>query len=182
VESRRRQTEELSQLLEETQIRAGSDSDAVLEALGTTTLAESQSAARMLRRPEISLEDLMALLPPEVREALRSAPEDIRDRIAIEARYDGYIRRQLAEIRRHRATESLTIPDGFDFSRVEGLTFEAKDKLTRSRPGTLGQASRVPGVSPADISVLLVHLHRALRATSQQDALARGSVGGQAGA
>ena len=85
------------------------------------------------------------------------------EQLDIQARYEGYIRRQMAEIRRHRATETLAIPDGFDYWPLEGLTYEAKDKLSRIRPATLGQASRVPGVSPADISVLLVHLHRALR-------------------
>jgi tRNA uridine 5-carboxymethylaminomethyl modification enzyme len=85
------------------------------------------------------------------------------EQLAIEAHYEGYIRRQLAEIRRHRATETLPVPHGFDYWSLEGLTYEAKDKLTRLKPATLGQASRMPGVSPADISVLLVHLYRSLR-------------------
>jgi hypothetical protein len=89
-----------------------------------------------------------------------SAPPEVLEQVAIQTRYEGYIRRQLAEIRRHRATETLPIPDTFEYDHVEGLTFEARDKLRRLRPATLGQASRIPGVSPADISVLLVHLHR----------------------
>jgi tRNA uridine 5-carboxymethylaminomethyl modification enzyme len=78
----------------------------------------------------------------------------------------------LAEIRRHRATETLPVPDTLDYWSLEGLTYEAKDKLSRLRPETLGQASRIPGVSPADISVLLVHLYRSLRSRENGGAVA----------
>ena len=101
--------------------------------------------------------------PRTTASASSSAPSDVVEQLAVQARYEGYIRRQLAEIRRHRATETLPVPDDFDYWPLEGLTYEAKDKLSRLRPATLGQASRVPGVSPADISVLLVHLYRSLR-------------------
>jgi len=163
VEDRRRQTEELEQLLESTQVRPTQEADEVLMALGTAPLAESQSASRILRRPEVSLDDVLPLLPPEAREPLSAAPAEVKEKLWIHARYDGYIRRQTAEIRRHRQTEHLAIPSDFDYLAVDGLTFEAKDKLTRLTPETLGQASRVPGVSPADISILLVHLYRAAR-------------------
>lgn len=169
VETRQRQAEQLAQMLEGAQIRSTPESDGLLQSLGTAPLVESQSAARILRRPEVSLADILALLPEEVRDALALAPDVVAERLAIEARYDGYIRRQMAEIRRHRATENLAIPAGFDYEHLEGLTFEAKDKLNRLRPGTLGQASRVPGVSPADISVLLVHLHRAIKSAPREE-------------
>ncbi len=171
VEERRRRTQEVTELLETTQIRSTPETDSLFESLGTAPLVESQSAARILRRPEVTIEHILALLPPEVREPLATAPAEVTERLAIHARYDGYIRRQLAEIRRHRATENLTIPGDFDYLRVDGLTFEAKDKLIRLRPETLGQASRVPGVSPADISILLVHLYRVLRAGQTTDEL-----------
>lgn len=163
VEEKRRQTEDLAARLESATIRATPESSRLLESLGTAPLAESQAAAKILRRPEVSLGDLLPLLPPEIRDPFTSAPSDVAERVAIHARYEGYIRRQLAEIRRHQATENLPIPGDFDYLKVEGLTFEAKDKLVRLQPRTLGQASRVPGVSPADISVLLVHLYRELR-------------------
>ncbi|HZJ02535.1 MAG TPA: tRNA uridine-5-carboxymethylaminomethyl(34) synthesis enzyme MnmG, partial [Thermoleophilia bacterium] len=85
----------------------------------------------------------------------------VLEQVEIRARYDGYIQRQLSDIRRHRATEHRAIPRGFAYDSIEGITVEARDKLTRLRPATLGQASRIAGVSPADISVLLLHLHRA---------------------
>jgi tRNA uridine 5-carboxymethylaminomethyl modification enzyme len=97
---------------------------------------------------------------------LSRLPSDVAEQLAIRAQYDGYIQRQLAEIRRHKATESLAIPAGLDYAALEGITVEAKDKLTLLRPQTLGQASRIAGVSPADISVLMVHLHRLRHAAS----------------
>jgi tRNA uridine 5-carboxymethylaminomethyl modification enzyme len=168
VEEKQRQFAEYSELLESIQIRAGQDSQALLESLGTAPLEESQSAGRLLRRPQVSFEALLQLLSEDDREQISTAPSDVIDQLAVQARYDGYIRRQLAEIKRHRATETLPVPDDFDYWPLEGLTYEAKDKLSRLRPATLGQASRVPGVSPADISVLLVHLYRSLRSESSQ--------------
>jgi tRNA uridine 5-carboxymethylaminomethyl modification enzyme len=168
VQEKQRQFAEYSELLESIQIRAGQDSQALLESLGTAPLEESQSAGRLLRRPQISFENLLQLLSEDDRERISAAPSDVIEQLAVQARYEGYIRRQLAEIRRHRATETLPVPGDFDYWPLEGLTYEAKDKLSRLRPATLGQASRVPGVSPADISVLLVHLYRSLRSESSQ--------------
>ena len=87
------------------------------------------------------------------------APEVV-EQLAIRAHYDGYIRRQLVEIARHRATEHTLIPKELDFTVLDGITVEARDKLTRLRPDTLGQASRIAGVSPADVSVLMMYVHR----------------------
>ena len=168
VEEKQRKVAEYTGLLESIQVRAGEESDAYLESLGTTPLEESMSAARLLRRPQISYSDLLQMLSDDDRERLAAAPSEVVEQLGVQARYEGYIRRHQAEIRRHRATETLPVPDGFDYWPLEGLTYEAKDKLSRLRPATLGQASRVPGVSPADISVLLVHLYRLLRSQSDE--------------
>jgi tRNA uridine 5-carboxymethylaminomethyl modification enzyme len=169
VEEKQRRVRELSNTLDEVQVRVSSETDRLLESLGTSPLGESQSAARILRRPQISFDDLLGLLSPVDREKFASAAPEVVEQLAIEARYEGYIRRQMAEIRRHRATETLPIPGDFAYGSIEGLTFEAKDKLGRLRPATLGQASRIPGVSPADISLLLVHLHRARASQEDED-------------
>lgn len=167
VQERQRQVRELSDALEDIQIRSSDETSRLLAELDTAPLGESQSAAKLLRRPQITFDGLLSLLQPEERERFEEAPAEVVEQLAIRARYDGYIRRQLAEIRRHKATESLAIPGHFSYATIEGLTFEARDKLTRMRPATLGQASRIPGVSPADISVLLVHLHRGAAATAE---------------
>ena len=108
----------------------------------------------------MKVDDLLRLVGPEGRDRLASLTREALDDLAIRIQYDGYIQRQLADVRRHQATETATIPDDLDFHALEGITIEARDKLSRLRPATLGQASRIAGVSPADVSVLMVHLHR----------------------
>ncbi len=160
VENRRHQVGELQAFLDSTTLRDDGQLNAELESMGTSPISEPQTAGQLLRRPQVALLDLMRML-----EASGHSPgrydEKVLEQVEIRARYDGYIQRQLAEIRRHRATEHRAIPPGFAFDSIEGITVEARDKLTRLRPATLGQASRIAGVSPADISVLLLHLHRA---------------------
>lgn len=163
VEDKQRKFVEYSEILETLQVRSSDRTDELLSSLGTAPLEESQSAGRLLRRPQVTFDDLLLMLTEDDRERVASAPLEVVEQLTVQARYEGYIRRQLAEIRRHRATETLPVPEGIDYWPLEGLTYEAKDKLSRLRPATLGQASRVPGVSPADISVLLVHLHRQQR-------------------
>jgi tRNA uridine 5-carboxymethylaminomethyl modification enzyme len=160
VKEKQRKVAEYTEMLEKVTIRSDDRTRAYLEALGTSPLEEVQSAAKVLRRPQVSFEDVLSLMLPPDRERFVTAPPDVVEQLALGARYEGYIRRQLAEIRRHRATESLAITPDFDYSCLAGLTREAKDKLGLIRPSTLGQASRIPGVSPADISILLVHVHR----------------------
>jgi tRNA uridine 5-carboxymethylaminomethyl modification enzyme len=84
----------------------------------------------------------------------------VTQQVEIQARYAGYIDRQVEEIERLRRYESLALPEDFAYEAVRGLSHEVRDKLARSRPATLGQASRIPGVTPAAISLLLVHLKR----------------------
>jgi tRNA uridine 5-carboxymethylaminomethyl modification enzyme len=177
VEEKQRRVAEYAELLNSVQIRSDEESGQLLESLGTPPLEESQSAARLLRRPQVTFADLLGLLSPADRERMESAPPEVVEQLDLHARYEGYIRRQMAEIKRHRATETLQIPGDFDYRPLEGLTYEAKDKLGRIRPTTLGQASRIPGVSPADISVLLVHLHRSLAAQAPRRTDLAASVG-----
>ncbi len=172
VQDKQRKIQEYSELLEAVQVKSTDTTDTLLESLGTAPLEESQAAARVLRRPQVSFDDLLRLVSDEDRGRISSAPPEVVEQLAIQARYEGYIRRQTAEIRRHRATETLQIPASFEYWSLEGLTYEAKDKLSRLRPGTLGQASRVPGVSPADVSVLLIHLHRARKETGEAESRA----------
>lgn len=163
VEEKQKALMEFTDLLDTVRIRASKENDRLLEELGTAPLEETQSAAKVLRRPQVSYADLAKLADVSERERIAAAPPEVVEQLEIQARYEGYVRRQMAEIKRHRATETLSIPSGIEYWLLEGLTYEAKDKLSRIRPATLGQASRIPGVSPADVSVLLIHLHRLLR-------------------
>ncbi|WP_342052930.1 MULTISPECIES: tRNA uridine-5-carboxymethylaminomethyl(34) synthesis enzyme MnmG [unclassified Cupriavidus] len=123
------------------------------------------SLADLLRRPAVTYEALMAM------QAGRYAPEQaldadpllvgqIREQIEIGIKYHGYIARQASEVEKLEANESTRLPAGFDYTEVRGLGFEVSQKLNQHRPETLGQASRISGVTPAAISLLLVHLKK----------------------
>ncbi len=122
-------------------------------------LSRENNALDLLRRPEIDYAALMRLpeLGPGVDDAI------VIEQIEIETKYAGYLDRQREEIARQRRHESAAIPDAFDFEVVRGLSTEVLQKLQRVRPQTVGQAQRIPGVTPAAISLLLVHLERARR-------------------
>ena len=117
-----------------------------------TTHCGSDTYARLLRRPEVSYNDLPS---PD-----KSLSSDVIQQVEINLKYEGYVDRQEAEIEKFRNLEDKQIPGSFDYSTVPSLRTEARQKLTRIRPATLGQASRISGVSPADIGILMVWLKR----------------------
>jgi tRNA uridine 5-carboxymethylaminomethyl modification enzyme len=117
------------------------------------TRHNGETLAQLLRRPEVTYDTL-----PGPKENL---PRDIAQQVEIELKYAGYIARQDAEISKFKVLEEKQIPAGFDYASVPSLRMEARQKLLRIRPQTVGQASRISGVSPADISILLVWLKRA---------------------
>ncbi|UIF86157.1 tRNA uridine-5-carboxymethylaminomethyl(34) synthesis enzyme MnmG [Cupriavidus sp. UYPR2.512] len=123
------------------------------------------SLADLLRRPEVRYEALMALqggrhAPGTPLDAEPMLAEQIREQIEIGIKYHGYIARQAAEVDKLEANESTRLPEGLDYTEVRGLGFEVSQKLNQHRPETLGQASRISGVTPAAISLLLVHLKK----------------------
>lgn len=127
--------------------------NALLESKGFPAVTGSVCEGELLKRPGILLEELYAL-----EESPPSLPASVRKRVETECKYEGYIRRQEEEVGRFARLESKRIPDGLDFEAIAGLRLEARQKLSAQRPDTVGKASRIPGVSPADISVLLVAL------------------------
>jgi tRNA uridine 5-carboxymethylaminomethyl modification enzyme len=110
----------------------------------------------LLRRPQVSYASLLSL--PGAGEGVAAA--EVIEQVEIQAKYQGYIERQQEEIDKSLAHESLPVPSDIDYGEVRGLSFEVRQKLEQARPQTLGQASRVQGVTPAAISLLLVHLKR----------------------
>ena len=127
----------------------------LLESYGSTPLKTGTTLAELIRRPELSYE-LLAPVDPE-RPRL---PWDVAEQVNINIKYDGYIRRQLKQVEQFKKLESKKIPEEIDYDAVGGLRIEAKQKLKLYRPVSIGQASRISGVSPADISVLLVYLEQ----------------------
>jgi tRNA uridine 5-carboxymethylaminomethyl modification enzyme len=137
-----------------------------LTAKRTSRIEQKEKISQLARRSETLLEEIFSL------EVLRSEPfinnlienvderlyKEILEQIEIEMKYGGYISQQQEQIARFESLESLIIPDGFNFEKVKAISTEGKEKLLRVRPSSIGQASRVSGVTPADISVLIVHL------------------------
>ena len=130
-----------------------------LRSLGVPELQRPETAAALCRRPEIRLQGLLAevLQPDRELSALLALPE-LLSAVEVELKYEGYIDRERNNIERLQRFEALRIPARFDYLAVEALSRESREKLSLVRPRTLGQASRISGVRPADISVLLVQL------------------------
>lgn len=128
---------------------------AALSELGTTELRGSSMAAQLLRRPEIGYSDL-----PRLGVEIPDYPEDVRTEVETQIKFEGYIQQEAAQVERLRRLEGKVIPLDLDYGQLRGLSMEAREKLAAIRPVNLGQASRVSGVSPADIAMLMVHLER----------------------
>lgn len=125
-----------------------------LSSVGSSCITESKKIAELATRPEVSLEELLKIVPRGTYQ------QEVVESVEISLRYKGYIDRELAMAEKIQRLEHLRIPDGFDFDRVAGLTIECRQKLKKYHPLTIAQASRISGVSPADISVLLVYFGR----------------------
>jgi len=119
-------------------------------------------ALDLLRRPEVNYQSLVAITPIGPAENLGDdrLMEQVATQLDVQAKYDGYITRQHTEIERLRRHEEATLPLDMDYRKIRGLSTEVGQRLSEARPATLGQAARVPGVTPAAISLLLVHLKR----------------------
>ncbi len=155
-ETQREAIERESQRLKETWVRPAQVSEADIERVLQGPLAHESRALDLLRRPEVDYAGLMSL--PGVGPG--AADPRVAEQVEIQAKYAGYIERQHADIARQRRHEQQALPPDLDYAEVHGLSQEAREKLNRHRPHTLGQASRVPGVTPATLSLLLVHLKR----------------------
>lgn len=126
-------------------------------------LTRENSALDLLRRPELDYAKLVSL-PAFAPDAPVAA--EVAEQVEIETKYAGYLQRQRDEIARQQRHEATPIPDGFDYAAVRGLSAEVRQKLEQVRPLTVGQARRIPGITPAAVSLLLVHLERSRRASA----------------
>lgn len=119
----------------------------------STPITTGVKLGELVRRPELNYEILSELDPerPEL-------PADVREQVYIQIKYDGYIKKQLEQVEKYRRLEARLIPDDIDYDKIEGLRIEARQKLSKIRPRSVGQASRISGVSPADMNVLLIYL------------------------
>jgi tRNA uridine 5-carboxymethylaminomethyl modification enzyme len=132
--------------------------------LGESATRDVVSAFELLRRPEVGYDDIIELIGPMTTSSDDRLAPQIRAQLEVAAKYAGYIERQEEEIARQRGNEETRLPTDLDYSRVAGLSNEVRQKLTAIRPATVGQAARVPGITPAAVSILLVHLKKSSRA------------------
>jgi tRNA uridine 5-carboxymethylaminomethyl modification enzyme len=151
---KREQIELEQQRLGSTWIQAGSAEADIIEQKIQTKLSREYSLMDLLKRPELTYADVAHLKGEAI------ANEAAAEQVEIEAKYSGYIERQQEDVNRLRAYENTIIPDDFDYSQVEGLSNEVKQKLMAARPQTLARASRISGITPAAISLVLVYLKK----------------------
>lgn len=135
----------------------------VLEALGTTPLRQGVRLIDLIQRPQLNI----TLLAPHIdalQNAIDAIPAERREEIVEAAevliKYSGYIERERAVADKLRRLDEVRIPAGFEFDTINSLSTEARQKLSRIRPATIGQASRIPGISPSDINILLLLMNR----------------------
>ncbi len=153
--TKRRQIEEEIRRLGKVNIGAGDEVQKFLEEHNSTLLKSGITLAELVKRPELNY-GLLACLDPDRPEL----SEDVQEQVNIEIKYEGYIKRQMQQVAQFKKLEGKKLPEAFDYGQVKSLRREAVQKLNQVQPATMGQASRISGVSPADISVLLVHLEQ----------------------
>lgn len=147
-------TEEVSRL-KNTWVQPNSEQAQALNVLLPNKLSREYRLEELLRRPEITHKDLAKLEPTHVTRA------DVAEQVEVQTKYDGYITRQQDEIDKLRSNENTKIPEDFNYEEVSGLSNEMKQKFVMQRPETIAQASRIPGVTPAAISLVLVYMKKA---------------------
>lgn len=147
--------EKTLRLLSEKRITPIEEINKILRHFGSAPLKKEFSLKEILKRPEIHFEHLF-----EWEEGLQHLKKEVREQVEIQVKYEGYIKRQLEQIERFKRLEEVNFPEGFDFGSVIGLSTEVMEKLKKIRPYSLGQASRISGVTPAAISILMINLKK----------------------
>ena len=160
-----RDAEKLVRCLSTTSLPPTPARDAWLTAHGQPTPANGVTPAELLRRPNITLAQV-AELTPEV----LNAPANAREQAEITLKYEGYLAKEEAQIHKARSMENMLLPDDTPYAEITGLRLEARQKLSAQRPRSLAAAGRIPGVSPADVAVLMIYLEKIRRGWAKPDA------------
>ena len=163
LEKERLIEEEIARV-EKVNIGANKKVQALLEEYESTPLNTGTSLAELIRRPELNYE----VLAP-IDEERPKLPDEVAEQVNINIKYDGYIKRQIKQVENFKKLEVKKIPEDFDYDDVNSLRIEARQKLKQYQPVNIGQASRISGVSPADISVLLVYMEQMRQKNSKKE-------------
>jgi tRNA uridine 5-carboxymethylaminomethyl modification enzyme len=133
--------------------------NAFLESRGSAPLTQKQRIQQLLLRPGVTLPDLYSHIP-KVESLLNTYTQETMEQADIQIKYDSYIQKERELVERMSQMENLAIPDNFNYDKLHALSAEARQKFGRIRPGTLGQASRISGVTPSDVQILMVYMGR----------------------
>jgi tRNA uridine 5-carboxymethylaminomethyl modification enzyme len=162
VSGKTAKTSMLIALLEREQISPTADTGKKLESIGSAPVRNQTSLAQLLRRPEISISDI-----EKFSQAVNEYDPDVALQAEVEIKYAGYIDRQMEMVERFRKIENASLPEDLNYSDIKGLSREVREKLIKIKPQSLGQASRISGITPAAISLLSIYLRKRKSATSQ---------------
>jgi tRNA uridine 5-carboxymethylaminomethyl modification enzyme len=158
VKKKRQGVEKIKSLLNELSV-SPEEINPFLEKKSSSLISEKQKAIKILLRPDIELYDLITHLPA-LKEQLNGFPKEIIEQASIQIKYDVYIEKEKELVERMGQLEDLKIPESFDYKKIQALGNEAREKLTRIKPSTLGQASRISGINPSDVQILMVYMGR----------------------
>ncbi|AUS10301.1 tRNA uridine-5-carboxymethylaminomethyl(34) synthesis enzyme MnmG [Laceyella sacchari] len=152
--------------LRETKVRPTPEVQSILVSMGTTEINNAVELATLIKRPELGYKEIAQMSPPP-----EPLPADVEEQVEIQLKYEGYIKKALQQVEKMKRMDEKRIPAWVDYSKIAGISSEAREKLEKVRPLSLGQASRISGVNPADISILMVHIEQGGKAYLKQDSL-----------
>jgi tRNA uridine 5-carboxymethylaminomethyl modification enzyme len=150
-----RDTAALAELVNRLQVTPCSETNSILARLGSAPITNKSSLIQLLRRPELTITDLIRFAPE-----IGNYSPHVATQLEVEVKYSGYLSRQTEMISRSKNMEGSRVPQDIDYSSINGLSREVREKLDRIRPLTIGQAARIPGITPAAISLLSVYLKK----------------------
>jgi tRNA uridine 5-carboxymethylaminomethyl modification enzyme len=159
MEHKLNESEKMVAFFKETSVTAA-EANPVLEAKGTATVSQSDKMFKMFSRPQIELEDMMQFEKVKQYVASNAIDQEILEQAEIQVKYSGYIEKERNNADKLTRLEDVKIPENFDYHKIKSMSIEAKQKLSAIRPVTISQASRISGVSPSDVSVLLIYMGR----------------------
>ncbi|HML57488.1 MAG TPA: tRNA uridine-5-carboxymethylaminomethyl(34) synthesis enzyme MnmG, partial [Ferruginibacter sp.] len=157
LEEKLKQVNHLKSYLQQTALEPA-DINPYLESVGSAPLQNKQKAAQVLLRPGISLNDMQQHTP--TLHHLNALEKEICEQAEIQIKYETYINKEKEMVKKMNELENLSIPDNFNFEKLVSLSAEARQKFSKIKPRTLGQASRISGVSPSDVQILMVYMGR----------------------
>jgi tRNA uridine 5-carboxymethylaminomethyl modification enzyme len=152
---KKRTIEKTLSQISEVKINPTKENNEILRQWGSSPLKKENPLQELLKRPEVHFKHLFTF-----DQSLERLSESVQDQVEIQVKYDGYIKRQMEQIERFKKLEEVSFPEGFDFGSVMGLSVEVMEKLSKIKPFSLGQASRISGVTPAAISILMINLKK----------------------